>query len=356
MKTLADESMNEQCPVVIADRINTQRVHRQDVFGAMKTVGIRVVVIWEMSVKDAIGRIKQRRFGHRTIGPESNVGMIVGRTAKEFEPLSADETDLYGIRKVVVIREPMSFSRHEIIKMILAELSDINGLEFLEINRISDSDIDNAISKTVKREESISFENEKTISHRRPKNEHTSLPEAKEGRYEIRFPKHVDTLLKLSKEFGNKTLANKSEFHVTLLYINRKLSKMISSQECTSDDKLHDGDTKIKLELLQAIKSYETLGPKDIPVNLVYIARNERVMAARVNIGDIAVKYFDVVPHISLAKVEDAEFREANNLIECCDRLRSDKHPQGTDGIHWIDISRTPRIYGRIQFSRHGSQ
>lgn len=355
MTTLSDESANPRCPVIIADRINTQRVHRQDVFGAMRTVGIRVVIIWEMSVKDAITRIKQRKFGHRTIGPDSNAGMIVGRTAKEFEPLSAEEEDMYGIRKVVVIRDPMSFTREAIVKMILAELSDVSGLEFLEINRITDSDIDKAVTKTVQREETISHENEKSLSHKRVKDGKSKLHEVREGRYEIRFSNYGDTLTSLSKEFCNTEFVNKTEFHVTLLYINRKLSKILNSIDLIEVGTCPTEDSKIAVELLDVIKSYETLATKEIPVKLVYIARNDRVMAAKVSIEDPTVRFHDVVPHISLARVNGAEFREANKLVENCDRLRSENFPQGTNGIRWTDLPNGPVIKGRLKFSRHGS-
>ena len=188
MTALAEESRNSSCPVVIADRINTLKAHREDVFGAMKTVGIRVVILWEMSSKDAITRIRQRKFGHRTIGPDANIGMIVGRTAKEFEPISSDEIDKYCIRKVVVIRDPMSQSREDIVKTVLMELCEIPELANLEIDRVTSDDIERAVCQTIKREESISVENELALSKTVKKR---GTPETKEGRFEIVFPKHL---------------------------------------------------------------------------------------------------------------------------------------------------------------------
>ena len=353
MTTLAEESRNMDCPVVIADRINTLKSHREDVFAAMKTIGIRVVIMWEMSSADAITRIKQRKFGHRTIGPEANVAMIVGRTAKEFEALSTDEIDKYSIRKVVVIRDPMSQSRADIVKTILMELCDLSELAPLELHRITQDDIDRAVLKTTKREESLYQENElaffKTMKR-------TNRTDVREGRFELTFPRYGETLANVARDFGSDEMIRKNEFHVTLLYINRKLSKLIN----TPVDTDHSNPAKYQefdvSDLKMAIEAYQSMSAVDIDVRLEYVAWNESVMAAKVSIPNPKVRYFDVVPHISLAKTPQAEFREANTLIHRCDEIRSLGMPQGTHDISWRDLPADSRIIGRLKFTKHGSQ
>jgi len=353
MTTLAEESRNPTTSVLIADRINTLKAHREDVFTAFKSNGIRVVLLWEMSTSDAVARIKQRKYGHRTIGPNANVQMIVGRTAKEFETLSNDEIEKYSIRKVVVIRDPMSLTRQEIVKMVLMELSEIPDLVYLELNRITDDDIDKAVSKTTTREERISQENE-SASTKKGKPSTTSI--VKEGRFEISFPKHIEALMRISREFGNDEMGNKTEFHVTLLYINRKLAKAINEEDGTST-----GESKLPFgrnltDVRKALAIYRTVSMKDIPVAIEYVAWNDRVMAAKVTIMDSQIGYFDVCPHISLAKIPRAEFRESNTLISRCEDIRSHNLPQGTDGIYWSNLKEGFAIVGRLKFTNHGSK
>ena len=150
-------------------------------------------------------------------------------------------------------------------------------------------------------------------------------------------------------------MIGKSEFHVTLLYINRKLSKIINAPiGNTAKDLGEDLEQQVK-GIREAIAIYHSLSARDIPVRLEYVGWSERVMAAKVTIIDPQVRYFDVVPHISLAKTASAEFREANVLIRRCDELRKLNMPQGTDGIYWKEVSDIYNVIGRIKFTNHGS-
>jgi hypothetical protein len=332
--------------MIIADRINTMKIHRADVFKAMKTVGTRVVIIWELSVKEAVSRIKERSFGHRTITPDLNAHMIVGRTAKDFEPLSQEEIEEYHIQKVITIRDPLSMSRQEVIKTILNKLIFTPGLIPLDLRSITDSDIDKAVKKNIKREEDISAENEKLA--KKP----TSEQLAKEGRYEIAFgdnqviKEYLDLVRPKNAEFQDKT-----EFHLTLLYMKRKLTDYINGT-----GKAPEGLEIPPPEVYRgAIRKYNNLIGKDVLVKLQYAARNDRVAAIRAQIREPALPHFDVIPHISLAKIKNAEFRESNSLIEKCDSLRHyNRSSTENDGIEWIDLDCDIEITGRIKFRRHG--
>jgi hypothetical protein len=348
MTVLAEESTNPDCPVLIADRINTLRAHRADVFTSMKTVGIRVVVMWELSVKDAIARIKERKFGHKTIGPDANVGMIVGRTAKEFQPLQADEIGIYNIRKVIVIRDAICLSREQIVKTVLMELSEIPELKPLELERITDEDINRALSQTMEREKSISIANKVAST----KQNHTSTrasnrAQIREGRYEIGLENSPSFSSIIPDELVDSSFIRKSELHVTLLFINRKLAKMLNEA--------NDDENENARIILRAIEFYKSSFSKPIDVKVEYIARNTRVMAAKVSLKDSGIKYFDVIPHITIAKTHSAQSREANDLIGKCDSLRKNQLPQGTEGIYWIDVSDDLRVTGHVKFTKHGN-
>ena len=107
--------------------------------------------------------------------------------------------------------------------------------------------------------------------------------------------------------------------------------------------------------MLKAIEFYKSSFSKPIDVKVEYIARNTRVMAAKVSLQDTGIKYFDVIPHITIAKTHTAQSREANDLIGKCDSLRNKRLPQGTEGIYWIDVSDDLRVSGHVKFTKHGS-
>jgi hypothetical protein len=325
-------------------------MHREDVFKAMRSIGIRVVIIWEMSVKEAVSRIKERKSGHRTITPDLNANMIVGRTAKDFEPLIQGEIEEYQIQKIISIQNPMSLSRQEVIRMILMELNDIPELAIFEIVSITDEDIDKVVAKNFLREDNISKDSLKHTSAT-SKNKKTNGPFAREGRYELSITEDnkIRNILNLIRP-KNGVFVDKDEFHLTLLYMKRKLTDYVNGSDPDTPDTFVDPSETYR----KAISAYCNLNDKDIPVKLLYVARNDRVIAIRAQILEPAVKYFDVIPHISLSKVKDAEFRESNELIKICESLRSNSLVQDHKNIEWIDIDTDDVIEGKIRFRKHG--
>jgi hypothetical protein len=274
--------------------------------------------------------------------------MIVGRTNKEQEPLSDEEIDSYGIKKVIRILDPMSKTREEVVKSILDGLSEWFPLA----SSITQEDIDSAVRKTVSRETKLADENSaasRSLANARQRADTV----VKEGRFEI-FLAATTRFLDLFEFFNSDArLKPKEEFHITLLFVNRSLSKFINCERATDG-----GDAGSLHDYHAAIRKYTELRNVDVPIKLKYVAKNDRVMAVRVEILDDSVKFFNVIPHISLAKVPEAEFRESNFLIEAVEKWKSegqdDKSNKG--GLSWLDLDDCDPIVGRIRFVRHGSK
>ena len=349
---------------VLIDRINTLKTHRRDVFGSIQRIGIRVAIVWEVSVRECIDRIRERNFGHKSIKPGDDVRMIVGRTNRELEPLSDDEIRMYHIQKVIRVNA-QGKSRNEVVKMILNELSAI----YPQLSEITDSAIDKAVQRTIQREQKLNEENLRSgrkLIHKPGSNRDQliSAPKlamedsrVKEGRYEIAFannPIFHDIFESLA---GGSSQNCKDEFHITLLFINRSLARYINGEV---DAQPEDPITRdfSREELGDAIRLYESLCDDPIQVRLVYTAKNERVMAIRVEILDKSIRFFDVSPHVSIAKVPEAQFRESDALVKEVDVFRNqglrNTSPDGK--ILWRDIEDEVEICGRIVFRRHSSR
>ena len=361
-KTFLDElsresSLPNQRPVIV-DRINTMSVHRRDVFGAMQSIGVRVIVEWDMSVRDCITRVKERQFGHRSILPGHNVGMILARTGKDYNPLTEEEISRYQVRKVIRIENARELTREQVVRTILDGLTEFNrGYE-----SISDEQIASVISLSREREAKIARENEKAQA--------TSLaPRVEGGRYEI-LMKTPRTFIEYVNFFSDGSeFKTKSEFHVTLLFMNRALARFVSevqnkeshsSGTSTSNSNSDDsGSQTYRLEEYRgALTRFKNLANQDILVKPIYIAKNDRVMALKVDITDTSIPYFNVVPHVSLGKIADAEFRECNHLIEMVENLRSEGYNGSNQdrSITWIDVGEVELLSGKIRFTNHRSK
>lgn len=343
MKIISDASLDPlAAPVVIIDRINTMRGHREDVFGCLRTIGIRVVLVWESGADDCLLRIKSRGYGHRTIGPDDNAKMILNRTVKEFDPLSPDEMEQYEIAKVITI--PEGLSREEVLTTILSGLRSIAGLDHLDLDSISSEEISRAIKYSTKLESKLVDENEaKVVVKTKP------MALVREGRYELVIRGNISFLNSLFQSFNtNPQFVLKQHFHVTLLFINTRLARSLNDRDSCKDHSLN--------AYMSALKKYRQLSRMNLLVRPVYVAKNDRVMALKVEFMDqhSDTPFFDVVPHISIAKIPSAEFREANHLIEDCDTFRKDGLPNGTNGVHWMDIDDRRTLSGNIQFKSHG--
>lgn len=336
LKEVSSHSQEDsEIPVVIVDRINTLRVHRQDVFGALRSIGTRVAIVWENELNDCLFRIKSRGFGHRTIGPSDNAKMILNRTLKEYEPLSQEEIQSFGITKVISIKNGMT--REEVLSTILDDLKSLTTLAFLHLNEISSDDISRAVRVAAKREEDMMVVNESKIIKATPR----SL--VREGRYELVVNGNTAYLNKLFASFNtDPKFTIKQHFHVTLLFISSKLAKQLNG-------------TKGSDPYMAAIQEYKQLMRSSFVIKPLYIAKNDRVMAVKVQFLNqhADLPHFDVVPHISVAKADGVEFREANFLIEECDKLRTgNSNPTGT--IQWLDLPENQTLSGSIQFKLHG--
>jgi hypothetical protein len=169
------------------------------------------------------------------------------------------------------------------------------------------------------------------------------------GRYEISIA-DASTLRKCYPllEFG-PDFEMKSEFHVTLLFITRGLSRFLSggSTHFESPYSLNDYHT--------AIDTYKSLIDQPVRIRPVFIAKNDRVSAIRVKILNRRVRYFDVVPHISIGKKQDANFRESNSLVETVDKLKSSNRHVVDQSVKWSKITDSQDIFGMICFKKHGS-
>ncbi len=338
------------------------KVHRRDVFGSMRTIGIRVVIVWDMTVKDCIARIRTRGLGHRSIKPGDNAAMIVGRTNKELEPISDEEISLYQIHKIIRISDPTSMTKEAVVRQILDGIK-----EFLATcGEITDEDIAKAVKRTMKREESICSENSQPAQQSRQPASRQAIkgtptvrvdrytgPIIREGRYEISVNekevfKRLFTLFQDTKGFELK-----SEFHVTLLFIKRALARYIEGESKGDGSSLfsHSPD-----EYAAAVSRYDANDVHPVPLKILYVARNDRVMAARVEILDTSVPFFDVVPHVSIAKVEDAQFRESNELIASVEQLRGSGISLALDGVEIVEVPPADSVCnGTIVFKTHGS-
>ena len=363
----------DHCEPIIVDRINTMKMHRKDVFGSMRSIGQRVVVVWDMSVKDCISRVRSRGAAHKSIKPSDNAAMIVGRTNKDMEPISQEEVETYHIRKIIHISDPMSMTRAEVIRTIIAGLIELVP-EFATIN---DLDIDKAVEVTLERERTIAADNVKSsrgrdMASRQPKKsvprrgrdrvdpgKSDSLSIAEEGRYQISLDQNgrFKELFELWNDASGFEL--KSEFHVTLLFMKRPLVNYINGDSERFEKASGDGSSVVYAvdEYRAAVAAYQSIGDEEIRIRILYVARNDRVMAARVEIENDSVRFFDVIPHVSISKTKDAQFRESNDLIRAVDERRR----QGQDPTHeptrvfWKDVESDNICFGKVEFKLHGS-
>ncbi len=356
---------------IIVDRINTMKIHRRDVFGCMRSIGQRVVVVWNMSVENCVARIRARGAAHKSIKPSDNAAMIVGRTNKDMEPISQEEMEAYRIQKIINISDPTSMTRADVIRTILAGLSEIVP----QLVDISETDIDKAVDATLERERLLAEENSKpsrgrdVVCHRPKKTvprrgrdhirlaDSDSLSIAEEGRYQV----SLDHNGRFKEFFGfwndTSSFELKSEFHITLLFMKRPLVSFING-DSESFEKARDSSTQYSVdEYREAIAAYQAIVDDDIQIRIIYVAKNDRVMAARVEMLNDSVRFFDVVPHISIAKTKDAQFRESNDLVKEVDELRCAGIDRANTAkqVSWKDIEHDNVCLGRISFKAHGS-
>jgi len=176
----------------------------------------------------------------------------------------------------------------------------------------------------------------------------------KDGRFEISFGK--DRIFRnLFRSFkSDLPFICKDEFHVTLLFITRSLARFINGND-SQDERNHSLTSE---ELNDAILLYRSLANDPIAIRLMYVARNERVIAIRIEILDKTIRFVDVVPHISLGKVSDAQFRESNELVKTVDDMRKQgMQSAGNDAkIYWKELDEKIQISGRIRFQSHSSR
>ena len=333
--------------VLIVDRINTTVAHRSDIFGAMLSPGIRVGILWEVPVPECIVRIKQRSFGHKSILPGAPVGTIVGRTAKEYVPISIGEMDAYGVCKLIKISG--SPSREKVVELILRELDTIPELGFLNISSITDQDIRMAIKVSADRESAIAqaMAPAAPLVNLLPSIPKRVFPDVIEGRYEIHFTTNPFRFTEIFNFLNNSSDEQKckSDFHLTLLYINKELARSINESKTGS------------AEYRRAIAGYKrTQSP--IGVKIEYVAKNEHVTAVKCTIQTSKLKFFNVIPHVSLGKTDSAQFRECNELIEQVEQFRQrDGNIGKRDNTEWIDLTNDETlVHGTLRFARHGQK
>ncbi len=313
-------------------------------FESFGTIGIRVVIIWENDLDLSHARIKSRGHAHRTIGPNDNALLILRRTIKDYVPLSEEEIISYNVTKVILVDTKMN--RYDVIRTVLNDLQTIDSLEYLHLSNILSKDIKTAIRLSSKREVQIIQENKSKLVEVSPQ------MAVQEGRYELLVHHNRELLLETFSAFNtNSHFVVKQHFHVTLLFINRKLASELNGAPNTAGSGIDP-----LMSYHTAIDMYKHLTRQNVVVRPIYVAKNERVMAVKVEFSHhhSDIKYFDVVPHISIAKLPAAEFREANYLIEACDELRSRNCTDPTGMLQWEDFHVRETLTGSIHFKMHG--
>jgi hypothetical protein len=311
LKSLKDMSTRDDIHMLLIDRTNTTARHRYDVFTALGSVGTRVVIEWTTTVQDSIARIESRGAKHRSLGPDQDIHAIVRRTHKERTPLSEKETEDYKIQKRILI--PIKLSKFETIKFLLSELK-----EFLPSPIPSDEEIMASTQQADAREASVTPPAPKKGRNPKP---------VSEGIWMIHVQEDLSSLF---HQISIPGMDPKSEFHVTLFFINK-----------TTVDAVAVGDRQ---EQAAAVGFYRRARNRRIKLRVKYLAASDRVAAARVEIVGGLVPYFDVIPHISLGKIPGAVFREANGLVERVDQ-------GGTDDIRVVASDR--EVTGVIKFRPH---
>lgn len=296
MKAVSNHSDVANCtPALIVDRINTMNVHRKDVFDSFRSIGIRVVIVWENDLDLSFSRIEGRGKGHRTIGPNDNPMMILRRTIRDYEPISTVEIDSYHITKMILVNSKMS--RRDTLVTILNELVALECLAHMRLGEITTEMIDEAVDLSTKREKQLVLENDSKLSAHA-----SNTITVREGRYELCIHHGKELFSNLFSSFNtNPHFDIKQHFHVTLLFINRKLATELTSNGL---EKSQLGTDTLS-EYVSAIGRYKSLARSNIAIRPVYIAKNDRVMAIKVEFlqpySDLP--YFDVVPHVSVAKI-----------------------------------------------------
>ena len=332
------------------------RSHRRDVFNSMGTVGIRVMIEWKLPASKCISRIKERKFGHRSIQPNDNAGLIVDRTRKDYEPLSDEEVKDFQIQKLITLEDAENLSREQVIKRIIDELAEFNN----KFAYITEAEITAAVLMATRRERNISELNQ---AKETSANKITSYPSrVYEGRYELCIGDHeIFRRLYRSLKLNIPTVC-KDEFHVTLLFIKKSLAKIINEAsfapqiniepQSSPDSTIESARTYSPSDYRRAIELYSTMENQSIKLKMQYIAWNTRVVAVRVDFGDIALPHFDVIPHISVAKIREAEFRESNFLIESVDNIKKTGASE-VSNVRWVDLDEESHCSGIISFRPH---
>lgn len=332
------------------------RSHRRDVFNSMGTVGTRVIIEWKLPASTCISRIKERKFGHRSIQPNDNAGMIVDRTRKDFEPLSDEEVKDFQIQKLITLENAENLSREQVIRRIIDELAEFKN----NLSYITDAEITAAVLMAARREKHISDVNQ---AKETSGNKITSVSSrVYEGRYELCIGDH-DIFRRLYRSLKlNIPTVCKDEFHVTLLFIRKSLAKIINEASSAPqiniepqsfpDSTIEPSRNYSPSDYRQAIDLYSTMENQSIKLKLQYIAWNTRVVAVRVDFVDQALPHFDVIPHISIAKVREAEFRESNFLIESVDNMKKTGASQ-VSNVRWVELDEESHCSGIISFRPH---
>merc|ERR1712232_1634 len=131
------EAQDRKVPVLIVDKINTQRQHRREILDAMQSGVSGDVVFVQMvhpldapnrldnMVKLCLQRIGQRGEGHRTLmASNPKLRSILTMTAGGVEPMLGDELHRYAARITVdVTQEP-----RQAVMQVLADVDHNNLL------------------------------------------------------------------------------------------------------------------------------------------------------------------------------------------------------------------------------------
>ena len=117
----------------------------------MKSIGVRVVLLWNSTPSECVKRIQSRGLSHRSIRPSDNIGQIVFGTNQAYEPLGTEEINRYSISKVIEIRDAVCMTRETVIRQILQGLAEFDE----RLRDVSDETIRAAVEATQAREISL---------------------------------------------------------------------------------------------------------------------------------------------------------------------------------------------------------
>lgn len=328
-------SGDDNTPVVLVDKINTLRQHRDDILQAMESGGRGDIVFvqlrhpqdkpgsWVHCTELCEARIRRRGEGHRTLkGTNPKLRGILQGTAKDVQAMAEDERQ----RFVEVVTADMTLSPMSLVMQLLSELG---GLEMLEAplfdleELLREENMLQALQAAQQAEKDLAKpQSQEYEAQQRPASQGTRSKKKKDKQVPDKeapvwfWSVQLDSgsQEKLSSAWqavcNDKSvnfLEPKDEHHVTMIYLGGGSDREVAERNP------HLGSTERVADIRESLARREG---EEAALEVSLLAWDSRVAAAQVLLrGGVEQLCVNALPHITLALGQRVPAVASNELL-----------------------------------------